>query len=338
MKQTYNKNCSSNFLIPDTIAFSIIMPVYNSETYLEECLISLQQQVFSNFEVLLIDDGSIDKSADICKYFVSQDKRFKYFQIAHGGISIARNFGLEKASGKYIFFMDSDDTINDMFFQVIFENFEKNQSDIVFISTDVLNWQMPIDSLAVVAPWGCLYRKSFLDKHKEIRFSEKLEISEDSVFSFKILPLTNRKSLEKAAMYNYRRHSAMASRTTSLDVFYYGIIDVIKDIREFLDKNDLKEKMAWSVGSLLSFDFFIHKFYKIGLSHFIYKMKVYKLLKSIYRENVEPYITRKQLKDLGYLFNRFVNSSNYFSYEIKNCILSNKLCHCIFIWLRKRKG
>ena len=90
---------------------SIIVPIYNSEKYLDECLLSIQNQSYTNFEVLLINDGSTDNSNFICEKFVSQDVRFRHFSQENKGVSSARNYGLKEASGEFITFIDSDDYV-----------------------------------------------------------------------------------------------------------------------------------------------------------------------------------------------------------------------------------
>nr|WP_315009583.1 glycosyltransferase family 2 protein [uncultured Streptococcus sp.] len=79
---------------------SIIVPVYNVENYLRQCLDSIMGQTYQNFECLLINDGSPDHSADICREYVSKDSRFKYFEKENGGVSSARNQGIERSGGR----------------------------------------------------------------------------------------------------------------------------------------------------------------------------------------------------------------------------------------------
>ena len=90
---------------------SIVIPVYNVEKYLEKCLQSVQNQTYNHFEVILVNDGSTDSSLSICEKFVNQDKRFSVFSKENGGMSSARNFGIKKAKGSFITFVDSDDYI-----------------------------------------------------------------------------------------------------------------------------------------------------------------------------------------------------------------------------------
>ena len=97
---------------------SVIIPVYNAEKYLVRTINFVLAQTYKNFELLLVDDGSKDKSADICKQYAASDARVKYFYKTNGGVSSARNFGIEKATGEYIAFMDDDDGMRPDYLEV----------------------------------------------------------------------------------------------------------------------------------------------------------------------------------------------------------------------------
>lgn len=94
-----------------TKLISVIIPVYNRQAYLEECVRSVLAQTYPNFEIILVDDGSADGSAELCRTLSGQDSRIKFFAAEHGGVSAARNIALENAGGDYFFFLDSDDVI-----------------------------------------------------------------------------------------------------------------------------------------------------------------------------------------------------------------------------------
>ena len=96
---------------------SIIVPVYNSEKYLDECLKSIQKQSYRNFEVICVDDGSTDNSANIVNEYIKTDTRFQLFTQSNSGVSAARNLGLSKVSGEFICFVDSDDIIDNLFLE-----------------------------------------------------------------------------------------------------------------------------------------------------------------------------------------------------------------------------
>ncbi len=104
----------------DNVLVSVIVPVYNVEKYLEECVNSLTSQTYSNLEILLIDDGSTDGSGNICDSLAKEDARIRVFHLQNGGVSNARNFGIENAKGEYLSFVDSDDWVDlDMYEKMV---------------------------------------------------------------------------------------------------------------------------------------------------------------------------------------------------------------------------
>ena len=103
-----------------TIMVSVIVPVYNVEEYLEECLDSIKNQTFTDFEVILVNDGSTDGSKEICEQFCQQDNRFKLVTQENKGLSAARNRGVKESIGEYIMFVDSDDVVKDNIVEVLF--------------------------------------------------------------------------------------------------------------------------------------------------------------------------------------------------------------------------
>ena len=90
----------------ENLYFSIIVPVYNVRNYLEECVQSIRNQTYQNLEIILVDDGSPDRCGEMCDAFAREDPRIRVFHKPNGGVSTARNLGLEKASGDYIAFLD----------------------------------------------------------------------------------------------------------------------------------------------------------------------------------------------------------------------------------------
>ena len=98
---------------------SVIVPVYNVEKYLEECLDSIQNQTYSNIEVILVNDGSLDNSKDICEKYCKEDNRFKLINQANQGQSVARNHGVAASTGEFIAFVDSDDIIRQDYLEVL---------------------------------------------------------------------------------------------------------------------------------------------------------------------------------------------------------------------------
>lgn len=113
---------------------SIIVPVYNVERYLRECIESILNQTYSTFELILVDDGSTDFSYKICQEYATVDKRIKLYQKENGGLSDARNYGLNYVDGKYIVFIDSDDYVEKQFIEVLYGSIKKYSSDIATVA------------------------------------------------------------------------------------------------------------------------------------------------------------------------------------------------------------
>ena len=110
---------------------SIIVPIYNVEQYLDRCIESLVTQSYINLEIILIDDGSKDTSGDICDLWAQRDKRIRLVHKENGGLSDARNKGLDIATGDIISFIDSDDYISKYFYEKLINIMEQTDSDIV---------------------------------------------------------------------------------------------------------------------------------------------------------------------------------------------------------------
>ncbi|MCD7819712.1 MAG: glycosyltransferase [Lachnospiraceae bacterium] len=105
----------------DMIKYSVIVPIYNAEKTLNQCLESFAVQLRDDIEILLVNDGSMDKSEGICKSYCEQYPNFRYFYKENGGVSAARNLGLDYAKGEYILFADSDDYVSDKLFETLDE-------------------------------------------------------------------------------------------------------------------------------------------------------------------------------------------------------------------------
>jgi glycosyltransferase involved in cell wall biosynthesis len=173
---------------------SVIIPVYNVAAYLNRCVQSIINQTYSNLEILLVDDGSKDQSGSLCDEWEQKDSRIKVFHKENGGLSEARNVGIDHATGQYLCFVDSDDYIHRDMIRVLYDNIHKTESDIsmcefrrvkdqtdmgeitVSEHIDVFEKKEPIDLLyqkvflnksTLIVAWNKLYRKELFD---EIRY------------------------------------------------------------------------------------------------------------------------------------------------------------------------
>lgn len=202
------------------VDFSIIVPVYNAEKTLNKCLDSICKQSFSNYEVILIDDGSTDQSFSICKSYEIQNKKFSVHHQKNSGPSVARNFGLELATGKWICFVDSDDSIEVSYLQDIQDAAQSFDANVVFIGHNKVDENgmkevfLPGEVLETNVKtalalserdmFGYTWVKAFRkDSIKEIRFDSSLNLFEDEVFTCQVLPNCERIGVVNKPIYNY---------------------------------------------------------------------------------------------------------------------------------------
>ena len=197
-----------------TPKISIIIPIYNDELYLTPLLNSVRQQTFTDFECLCVNDGSTDKTEEIIDKFVKNDSRFVKINRENGGVSAARNTGLNAAKGEYIFFIDHDDLITTYALKKLFDAAQKFDADLVrgrmmMIAEDCTLEQLPEENKQNTKQyfyknpltdyyryvrgknkkwyfvWQCLYKKSTLN---DVRFFEKLRVGgEDYLFMFDVV-------------------------------------------------------------------------------------------------------------------------------------------------------
>lgn len=189
---------------------SIVVPVYNAQDYIERCISSIQGQTFQNYEVYLIDDGSQDDSAKIIKSCIKNDERFHYVYKTNEGQAIARNLGIELASGRYITFVDSDDFIADNYLEIMYESIIDSQADLVVCEFErIYHNKVSYNSLSEFdvrncrfpAVWGKLFRLDWIIE-KNIRFPDKLWY-EDLCFFAQYITLVDHIKIIHKPLYKY---------------------------------------------------------------------------------------------------------------------------------------
>ena len=145
---------------------SIIVPIYNTEKYLRQCLDSIINQTYTNFEVLLVNDGSTDSSGMICQEYLENDSRFRYFEKENGGVSSARNLGLERSGGAYITFIDSDDWVESNHLEALLKGIKENNADIAVSKHKSFNTE---DGLFYFPAYSNQNQNDLCIKKKQIR-------------------------------------------------------------------------------------------------------------------------------------------------------------------------
>ncbi|EMD1718127.1 glycosyltransferase family 2 protein [Providencia stuartii] len=195
--------------------FSIIIPVYNSENYIRDCLLSVKNQSYENFEAIIVDDGSTDNSLDVIRLITSNDSRFTIITRANGGVSMARNTGLTEATGDWVVFIDSDDYIDASFLEVFHERILNNKD------VDLIIQKLPV---VMDSPCGLfsleqlfiktdIFTNSYVGgkafKRKiicenSIKFDEETNLIEDMIFFIEFSIQSNMFLIINECYYNYR--------------------------------------------------------------------------------------------------------------------------------------
>ena len=236
----------------DKVKISIIVPVYNSEEYLDRCLHSVLDQEFPLYEVILVDDGSTDSSPLICDRYSSTDPRFITIHQENKGVSAARNAGINMAQGEYVMFLDSDDVLLPYALDAMIENLAGE--DVViggygtfvndvpsrevkpFMTASYKGHDYPrffennlIPNCEMLdAPWAKLFRFKVI---KDIRFNEDLNYAEDKLFVFQVLSKCDSIMTVSQAVYGYyHRNGSLGSDISSDD----HIEKLIKFLPEYI--------------------------------------------------------------------------------------------------------
>lgn len=291
------------------LKYSVIIPVYNSEKTISKCLDSLLYQIPDDVELLVINDGSTDKSGEICSLYEAKYPAVHYYVKENGGVSTARNIGLDNAGGEYILFVDSDDFVEPQYWQVInsFINQyqpdmvqwgfrdcgkavrERNTGDYAVVGELAVakKIQTAIQEYMFSALWARIFRKDIITKYS-IRFNPKLSIGEDQVFIFSYAMHVKNLVSTKLCLYNSvleNRESLSRKRRSYLTDQLLLAVDTMFQI---LAKSELAEDTK--------------NFYKTSLA-WIYFRSAYSACKELLKFDLTKQERRKEIKKICNLYN-----------------------------------
>jgi glycosyltransferase involved in cell wall biosynthesis len=269
---------------------SVIIPVYNSESRLNVALNSLFQQTFRDFEVILVDDGSTDKSSVICQDYAQKDSRFRVINQKNGGVSKARNRGIEVAQGEFIYFMDSDDTIEPHTFIEIFENTTLASIDLIIFGMkfeyfkkerlksvkEFRHEELLIGISEVKQSFLSLYQSNYLSSacnkiikrslitRHHLQFDSEMAILEDFSFTLDLLNVASKILILSSPFYNYYNNLAESNLNRRPNLDYIKNFDNLsRKLVKFADSYDFDELMIGSVYTL------VFRFYLIPIERLI---------------------------------------------------------------------
>ena len=290
---------------------SIIVPVYNAELYITKCINSLITQTYKNIEILLINDGSTDKTLMLITKISKNNERIKILAQENSGPSKARNFGLTTASGKYIAFIDADDYVDEKYIEILVENIKKNKSDLVV--TDYVEDKGEVrrnielfsflnkDNEAKVdikiveeitvklggLVWGKLFKKNIID-NLNLKFDENLKMSEDLLFVLEYVTRIERISKAKGNYYFYNIQN-QSSITHNYDTELFNQqLQVTKKVKIIIEKY---KNINFDIDEIINFRFksaVMYAIYKESISSRSYKEKL---------KNIESFINNEEIKN-----------------------------------------
>lgn len=203
---------------------SVVVPVYNAEKYVQQCIRSILNQSYSNFEIILVNDGSSDSSVSICQELAKEDTRIKYYYQPNNGVTSARKKGVELSSGEYVTFVDADDTIERDFLKILVDKITKGFDMVICgaLSEDEIDGDTFVsailESKLPVTIWGRLIKKEILSS-EVFNISRDLPIGEDVVMNILIgLRVHNSIYVLNKSYYNYEIHdtSVMYGRVPTI--------------------------------------------------------------------------------------------------------------------------
>lgn len=310
--------------MPDSLKYSVIIPAYNAEDTIERCLQSLLVQKRDDVEIIVVNDGSTDSSAEICKKYASLNPEIKYIEKENGGVSSARNSALNIAQGDYITFVDSDDWVSPEYFETINDVLKDFNYDFIRVSQLTVNGDeygkklVPafnsLDHKEIIqrlvsdmckkrinSPTGMFYKRQIIEE-KSIRFKEDIEVGEDRTFNIQYaLNIKSYRVLEHPLYIICLENEASLSRKKRDDLDKQ-IEKAEEHLKEVLMKSNLSEEEKIKIIEAINFDNL---------------RAVYTKAKYLHRNKL-PYL--KRLKELN-KYCKQVNDKNFSYPSDKFCTL-----------------
>lgn len=255
----------------ENIKISVIIPVYNVEKYIGQCLDSIVNQTYKNLEIIIVNDGSNDNSLEIINRYSQNDRRIKIINLENKGVSFARNIGIKNSEGNYISFVDSDDYLNLNTYEKLVKNldgedliifnygrFENSTGEIIkekYVSDDEMQ-ELPEEKRYLYSKinhscWNKLYKTEYLKRNK-FKFFEILY--EDVFFNLEVIYSTNNIKILNESFYNYRvnrKDSIMGNRNNNDLNYIQRQVSAYKTNFENINKLIEKNKNNYSAGKLV---------------------------------------------------------------------------------------
>jgi len=321
------------------VEISVIIPVYQAEKSLSKCIESIRNQTFKDWEVILINDGSTDNSGSICEAYADLDKRIKVIHQENAGVSASRNLGIEKATGSYICFVDSDDYIDKDMLLKLYEAIQEQESHLsccgfkrVFYHGEQIKKEVDVlpacgdiqDEEAFKAQFGLLYEKTLLGavycklyrtaviKQHKVRFCSDIYIGEDFLFNQGYLQYGFQISIINQPLYHYIcKDNGSLTKKVDFNKEQYNRI-LFKKSREFCENKGIWEETKTYISKLYLRGCFINIEQIFGADiHIKVREKIKYVKKITASSETKEALKIKKKKDPEYqLYRIFLKSKN----------------------------
>ena len=287
---------------------SIIVPIYNSEKDLDQCIESIVNQTYKNLEIILVNDGSTDNSVNICKKWESNDSRIVLIDKQNEGVAKARNDGLKRATGNYIGFVDHDDFIDSNMYEIMLEDMLEHNADIVMCSStgiyedgstikgypsyksfeidkkELIKRMQSYEKIFCSSVWSKLYKREVIG---ELEFDTEIILGDDYYFNGIAYTNIDKLYYDERSLYNYRIREGSISRR-KVDKHFFDKYLVMDKLSDYYEKNN--------IGKSEDFDEM-----RFGISYeILYGLYVYggdrktkKEWKKIFKSNSKKYNARR---------------------------------------------
>lgn len=238
---------------------SVIVPVYNTELYLDKCLESLKNQSLSDIEIIIVDDGSTDGSEKIAKRYVNENSNFYYYYKKNGGLSSARNYGIQKAKAEYIGFVDSDDWVDSKMFELLYKRIIENKSDIsicginyIYEDGSIKNSELGVKKERNVSSTEALktmfigneFRCHAVNKLYKKELFENIQFPngkfvEDVFTMYRLIDKATKVTLIKPKLYYYLQARKDSIVNTKFNVKFFEMFDALSEIEKYFNEREL---------------------------------------------------------------------------------------------------
>ena len=307
---------------------SIIVPVYNVEKFLIQCVESITNQTYKNIEIILVDDGSTDNSGKICDELATKDERIKVIHKENAGVSCARNVGMDAATGEYLMFPDSDDFLFENSCEVLVNKIKSEKADFVIgnysnCNEDGTLWEKPVfnkekykefrlsikdcrDSFFVMnsAAWNKIFNHEFILKIGA-RFAEGYTIAEDAMFTTYCFIKSKKVFYLPDIIYAYRRRAATTSASVNCTSGYFYAINksYLRIYENFRDNDEIEFYRCFYAKSMT---YMLYKFIDSTLLSYDERLDVLMEMRWFYKLSVDLEVPACQ-ESLSVIINKIIS-------------------------------